>query len=114
MYRVKTLLFLFAHVAAFDEATLDAGARIRQLFAAIILDALSPNASSSFRMKASDAGLASVRKVDPNSTILVQLVHGERGGIRRGSHSNRSCGTGIRSGGGGSRIAGDGRQRGRW
>ena len=70
-------LFFF-HVAALDKSSLDSGPAVCELFAAIVLDALSPNTSSAFGVKASDTSLAIFGKVDPDSTVFVQQIHRQR------------------------------------
>lgn len=65
-------------VGSFHKSPLNAGSRIRQLLSTVVLDAFAPNSLGSFRMKASDTGLASVWQIDADTTTLVEEIHRKR------------------------------------
>jgi hypothetical protein len=90
-------LSVFVHVRAFNKASLDAGTRVGQLFAAIVLDALAPDAFGTLGVETGNPGATSVGQINADAAILVEQVQRERPCTRAGG-SDRSNVRGSRQG----------------
>ena len=74
---------VFFHVASFHESPLDSWTAIGKFLAAVILDALAPNAARPLFVEPRNAGLASFGQINTDAAILVQQVHGKARASRR-------------------------------